>query len=795
MLYPPTGLPTLIVGPTGAGKSRLAEAMYLYAQHSGRLSPSAPYSVFNCADYASNPQLLLAQLFGYVKGAFTGADRDSKGLVAETDGGVLFLDEVHRLPPEGQEILFLLMDRGVYRPLGDAAAARRVSLTLIAATSEDPQSTLLRTFLRRFPMVITLPDLDSRPLDERLALIELFLREEASRVGLSISVSSLALVALLAFPTSGNVGELRSAVLLGCARAFLNHIATGSGAPVMPLYITHLAPPIQLAYLSGGASTGQVERLVGVEDRVYSPISIGRSSPPSRDDYVPADIYADLRRRVDGYLKSGLQPREVQLLIQTDMDHYLLHLVKRSKDIQLVPKGLLDAVAAFVSDAGAGLGCRFGQDVATGLSLHLASLPANDGYDLEGSMALVAHCPREYGVVLRLVPSLEAGLGRPLSPGEIAFLAAFLSTHGLDPNQGGLSVLVIAHGSSTASSMASVANRLLGNGRVLAVDMPLEQSVEETLQLAIRTISSASPGNGVVLLVDMGSLTGLGPALGKALGLPVAMIPLVTTAAVIEAGRLAGEVRANLAEVARAIRRVYQQDDPDPVTRDGKRVIITTCLTGQGTARKLAAFLHEALPQGLREQVIVQAVDLENGSRLPGLLVEGWRGTVVAAAGTVDPHLPGVTFIGMEQILFGQGLRNLIALAEGGPASAEEEGRLTRADAVDLACRFVRESIVSVDGARAAAAAVQALEQLEERLERASSPGQAARWVIHFAFMLDRLSTDGPIPGCAEMAYLQEHHGGLLETIRQVVTPIVRTWGLEMPDQEAGFLVLILLPT
>ncbi|MCL5676914.1 MAG: sigma 54-interacting transcriptional regulator, partial [Firmicutes bacterium] len=645
MLYPPTGLPTLIVGPTGAGKSRLAEAMYLYAQHSGRLSPSAPYSVFNCADYASNPQLLLAQLFGYVKGAFTGADRDSKGLVAETDGGVLFLDEVHRLPPEGQEILFLLMDRGVYRPMGDAAAARRVSLTLIAATSEDPQSTLLRTFLRRFPMVITLPDLDSRPLDERLALIELFLREEASRVGLSISVSSLALVALLAFPTSGNVGELRSAVLLGCARAFLNHIATGSGAPVMPLYITHLAPPIQLAYLSGGASTGQVERLVGVEDRVYSPISIGRSSPPSRDDYVPADIYADLRRRVDGYLKSGLQPREVQQLIQTDMDHYLLHLVKRSKDIQLVPKGLLDAVAAFVSDAGAGLGRRFGQDVATGLSLHLASLPANDSYDLEGSMALVAHCPREYGVVLRLVPSLEAGLGRSLSPGEIAFLAAFLSTHGLDPKPGGLSVLVIAHGSSTASSMASVANRLLGNGRVLAVDMPLEQSVEETLQLAIRTISSTSPSNGVALLVDMGSLTGLGPALEKALGVPVAMIPLVTTVAVIEAGRLAGEVGANLAEVVRAIRRIYQQDDPDPVTRDGKRVIITTCLTGQGTARKLAAFLHEALPQGLREQVTVQAVDLENGSRLPGLLVEGWRGTVVAAAGTVDPHLPGVTFI------------------------------------------------------------------------------------------------------------------------------------------------------
>ena len=75
--------------------------------------------VLNCADYANNPELLSAALLGYKKGSFTGADTDKEGLLQEADGGYLFLDEVHRLSYENQENLFVFMDTGRYRPLGD----------------------------------------------------------------------------------------------------------------------------------------------------------------------------------------------------------------------------------------------------------------------------------------------------------------------------------------------------------------------------------------------------------------------------------------------------------------------------------------------------------------------------------------------------------------------------------------------------------------------------------------------------------------------------------------------------
>ena len=70
--YPPNGLHTLIIGPSGSGKTFLAENMYHYAVQQGLLASDAPFVSFNCADYADNPQLLNSQLFGYVRGAFSG---------------------------------------------------------------------------------------------------------------------------------------------------------------------------------------------------------------------------------------------------------------------------------------------------------------------------------------------------------------------------------------------------------------------------------------------------------------------------------------------------------------------------------------------------------------------------------------------------------------------------------------------------------------------------------------------------------------------------------------------------
>ena len=84
--------------------------------------------------------MLISQIFGHAKGAFTGADTEKDGLVVKANNGILFLDEIHRLPPEGQEMIFYFIDTGTYNKLGDTDRKRSSKVLIIGATTEEPGS-------------------------------------------------------------------------------------------------------------------------------------------------------------------------------------------------------------------------------------------------------------------------------------------------------------------------------------------------------------------------------------------------------------------------------------------------------------------------------------------------------------------------------------------------------------------------------------------------------------------------------------------------------------------------------
>ncbi len=205
-----TDLPVLIQGETGTGKELVARALY---RHSGRAQSS--YVVINCA--AIPHGLIESELFGYVRGAFTGAHRDRIGLVAAAHRGTLFLDEVGDLPPDLQPRLLRVVQSGEFTRLG-SVRPEKVDVRVIAATNRDLEREVEEgrfrsdLYFRLSAITLKIPPLRERPHDVHL-LADHFARAYAVRYGRQApKLASDCLAALAAYAFPGNVRELESEI-------------------------------------------------------------------------------------------------------------------------------------------------------------------------------------------------------------------------------------------------------------------------------------------------------------------------------------------------------------------------------------------------------------------------------------------------------------------------------------------------------------------------------------------------------------------------------------------------------
>jgi transcriptional regulator with GAF, ATPase, and Fis domain len=216
----------LVEGETGTGKELAAEAL-----HEESARSAEPFVVFDCSAVA--PNLMESELFGHVRGAFSGAVADREGAFEAADGGTLFLDEIGELPLELQPKLLRALERFEVRRVG-SNAPRRVDVRVVAATNRNLAEEVANKRFRedlyyRLAVVrVALPPLRERPDDIPL-LVQRFTRDLADRGRAVTPLSDRALKGLMSQAWPGNVRELKNAV----TRA-LSHGTTGNPAPVGP---------------------------------------------------------------------------------------------------------------------------------------------------------------------------------------------------------------------------------------------------------------------------------------------------------------------------------------------------------------------------------------------------------------------------------------------------------------------------------------------------------------------------------------------------------------------------------
>ncbi len=203
----PTAVPVLIQGESGSGKELVARAL-----HDNGPRGKGPFVTENCS--AIPEPLLESTLFGHVRGAFTGADRNRVGLFEAADGGTLFLDEIGEMPMTMQSKLLRVLQDGEVHPLG-SSRSRKVDVRVIAATNRDLAGAVREGSFRedlwfRMNVVsIAVPSLRERRDDIPLLVAHMLRVHGAGR---SVRVSSEAMGRLTAYSWPGNVRQLENEV-------------------------------------------------------------------------------------------------------------------------------------------------------------------------------------------------------------------------------------------------------------------------------------------------------------------------------------------------------------------------------------------------------------------------------------------------------------------------------------------------------------------------------------------------------------------------------------------------------
>lgn len=565
ILYPPNGLHTLIIGPTGVGKSLFAQKMYEFAKEIKAIKPEMNFIVFNCADYSSNPQLLFSQLFGHVKGAFTGADADRTGLVEIADGSILFLDEIHRLPPEGQETLFNLMDHGTFRRLGETKQVRKAQVRIIGATTINPDTVLLQTFLRRIPLTIYIPALSERPFIERMTFIERLFCEESKKFEMPIRVEPQIIYALLLYDCPWNIGQLKSDIQMICALAYVEF----SISEEKEITISSRHAKIQLKnYTNMFIEYHDLFRKVIYEEEKWCRFDNRniRNYDLKFYSYEKENEFLYDQEQAMDFINQSIYSNKQDNDIENLMSYYsFLRSIVKNKErahkvfSEVISEGIFKLTDYALKKIGEVNDIPIDKQlsfIVLSIHLHFVIKRVGLGINLKnlGLENVKENIPRHYSVAKTIANILYEKVNKDISEEEISYMAFIIKTvQGWKGEEVSKVGIVVNCKDDRTKQMIKVAQSLLDTDHGVGLELPNNEKSTEYKQMIQEAIMKADEGKGVLFLCENPIVKDYLNDVVRKKGIKVKMIYRVSTAIVVEAIRLALQPVEDLDSIAKSL--------------------------------------------------------------------------------------------------------------------------------------------------------------------------------------------------------------------------------------------------
>ncbi|GIO21662.1 sigma 54-interacting transcriptional regulator [Oceanobacillus sp. J11TS1] len=790
IFYPDGGLPLILCGPTGVGKSYTANLIHQYSMEKEILSKDAPFISFNCAQYANNPELLSSNLFGYIKGAFTGADHTTKGMLEAADGGILFLDEVHRLNEEGQEKLFTFLDQGVYRRMGETEGWHKVNVRIIFATTLSLEENFLKTFLRRIPIQIMIPSLEERGDKEKTQFIYMFLINEARKLNMPIKITNSALDALTKHNYNGNLGDLKNTIKYLVASSFAKN--RESDQVIISLHeltdkvLQETTQPINYKFKQNSeliiyptstlselveVNLSQIDNIKKAYERILKLYQDNQKTGWDKG-FLEQNIFNELQTLFDKFIFNTEKSTSVLMEVITVNMQEIIRYLEHTNNVRFNGNSVY-VIAHFLYYKG---------NNVVDWSQKQKKLILDLKHFVEENYRTEQQLVRQFIELLN--NKLDVYMDK-MDEIILTFYMKGLSIESLGEQQ--MKAIILAHGYATASSIANVANRLLHKNIFEAFDMPLDISVDDIVKRVLHYVEYTDVSKGLVILVDMGSLKEVYSRFTQHINGPIAIINNVSTQMALFIGEMIGkdvflEEMIEKLKLNSDIQTQYSIIYPE---KEKEKVIITTCFTGMGTAHQIQKLLQKSIPEGLDIKVIAHDYGQLKQNSYSDALFQIYD--VIGIVGTTDPGIENVRYISLEDLISGQGegkLRKIFNSVTNVMQIEEINNNLVR----NFSLEQVIESITILDTDKILTYVEEFHNRLEILMNKRLTNDKKVALFVHISCLVERLIRHAPIERYPDIDNFIKCQSNMIDIIKESFSVIEETYNVKINIAEIGYI-------
>ena len=742
--YPPKGLPLLLVGAHGSGRVALRRGAMLWCISERIIDSESDAVVLD----AMSPESI---------------DKLTSLLNSGGASKLIWVTNTQAMNHEAWEGALSYFDSG--RP-----GCTRLFFEytgMLEDAKEEPA-------IAKIPIICTVPNLNDRDQTEREAYVYRAFQAEARRIGGQIKISSGVAKRLSGRIYRDNIDGLTRDVRLACANAMASGGYVDAGA--LQVFSSHI-PALDSDSFEGADEYDSDPVFVDVD--LYDPFAGSREALSLLEQFITLLVAGADSGAVDEARAKSALSVYLEYIAHHRASSAMVHSADNAVEVvrRVFERNGMNEPVNFTNHL---VNCI---EFSRSNRLSMSQWASKNRALLSTCMTIVRQgYGQQYEIVSHLSRSLLDLFGWKLDEAGTALLTFYLHWYSGE-RIASCRGIIVAHGCSTASSIADSVNTMLGGHIFDAVDMPLDVRSEEVVEALRRHLSRTAFASDLLIMVDMGSLEMIGDQLNLSFNTDIGVINNVSTPAALEAG-MAMLRHAPLAEVLKEVQeksRCSYTINKNRVMRD---CIIFASENGVSAASRIAELFVKSLPHPIDVEIVTcDYFSLLDSHALPAE-IEGKNALFVFGAS--DPYVEGLRFVSLEDIV-GLGEQNDMNFNLDGYLTSLEMEELRHNLVLNFSLENLMRHLTVLEPTHLMDAVSHSIEKLQAGMRVHFSYKMIMRLYIHTSYLVERLVTKDTLD-YANAESFEKDHPRFTALARASFKNITRDYGVDLPIGEINYL-------